>query len=141
MTHLLVPLVLMVGAVIVIVLDHRRGQARHAALDQALAGVPSRAPSPEVKRAIVVHDSPSMRASIAHVLEEDGYQVTETGDGGEALVRLAELSESCPTVVAGVDQEISGSSGLDLVKTVRSNPAFHAGRIVMMTPASEVERA
>jgi two-component system chemotaxis response regulator CheY len=145
MTHLILLLVLLVIAVIAVVVDIRRGRKRSLELSsnshpEAEQGIASPAPPTEVKQAIVVDDSRAMRANIGRVLEREGYRVAEAGDGREALVRLAELSSSSPAVLAMVDWDLPEMSGLEFVRSVRSNTAYDAVRIVIMTPDTEIER-
>lgn len=84
--------------------------------------------------ALVVDDSRAMRRTICRVLVELGFEVSEAGDGAEALTVLAE--GSTPTVVL-VDWNMPGMNGLELVRRVRAEPSGDAMRILMVTSETE----
>ena len=84
--------------------------------------------------ALVVDDSRAMRLILSRVLRERGCQVTEAGDGVEALARLAE--GPLPDV-ALIDWNMPVMNCLELVEAVRRDPAYGGVRIVMVTTESE----
>ena len=83
-------------------------------------------------RILVVDDDGDMRALLADELRHEGYEVTEAGDGGEAVLacRRAEFD------VILMDKNMPGPSGLDLLTGFRRTyPRTH---IIMMTAFGDV---
>jgi len=83
-------------------------------------------------RILVVDDDGDMRALLADELRREGYEVTEAGDGGEAVLacRRAEFA------VILMDKNMPGPSGLDLLPGFRRTyPRTH---IIMMTAFGDV---
>ena len=66
-------------------------------------------------RILVVDDDGEMRALLAEVLREAGYDVKEAANGAEALIRLR--AESFAAIV--LDKNMPGLSGLDLLPGLR----------------------
>jgi DNA-binding NtrC family response regulator len=64
----------------------------------------------------VVDDDAEMRALLAEVLREAGYDVKEAVNGAEALIRLR--AESFAAIV--LDKNMPGLSGLDLLPGLRT---------------------
>jgi DNA-binding NtrC family response regulator len=83
-------------------------------------------------RVLVVDDEPEMRALLVDELRREGYQVTEAGDGAEAVLacRTGEFE------VILMDKNMPGPSGLDLLPGFRRT-CPHA-RIIMMTAFGDV---
>lgn len=67
------------------------------------------------KKILCVEDEPGLRADIADELRDAGYDVTEAGDGREALAVLETLT---PDLVL-CDITMPGMSGYDVLKEVR----------------------
>jgi two-component system chemotaxis response regulator CheY len=85
-------------------------------------------------RALVVDDSRAMRLILGRVLRERGYDVSEAGDGREALDVLG--AGLLPDVVL-VDWNMPVMNGLELVQALRQDAAYAGVRIVMVTTESE----
>jgi DNA-binding NtrC family response regulator len=66
-------------------------------------------------RLLVVDDDGEMRALLAEVLNNEGYDVTEAANGAEALIRLR--AESFAAII--LDKNMPGLSGLDLLPGLR----------------------
>ena len=66
-------------------------------------------------RILVVDDDGEMRALLAEVLREAGYDVKEAANGAEALIRLR--AESFAAIV--LDKNMPGLTGLDLLPGMR----------------------
>ncbi|HXE57022.1 MAG TPA: response regulator [Gemmatimonadales bacterium] len=81
-------------------------------------------------RALVVDDSRAMRAMVGRMVRELGFEVSEAGDGREALARLAAAG---PFALALVDWNMPGMDGYELVRAIRANPAYRGLRLVMVT--------
>jgi DNA-binding NtrC family response regulator len=69
----------------------------------------------EQRRLLLVDDEETVRSSLRHVLEADGYTIAEAGDGSTALTLL----QSQPFDVVISDQMMPGLSGVDFLKLVR----------------------
>ncbi len=88
-----------------------------------------------MRRALVVDDSRAMRAILSQFLKAEGFEVSEAGDGDEALRRLEDAGR---VDVVLVDWNMPGMDGLTLVRTVRADPRFAAIRILMVTTETDV---
>lgn len=86
-------------------------------------------------RAMVVDDSRAARSIVRRILDELGCDVTESGDGREAIERLR--AAGAPDVVF-VDWNMPEMNGVEFVRHVRANPDWDGLRLVMVT--TEVER-
>jgi len=80
---------------------------------------------------LVVDDSVTMRRIVVNSLRNIGYDsFVEAGDGKEAIEKLT--SDSGINFVI-TDWNMPGVSGLDLVKSLRSNTKYTALPILMVT--------
>jgi two-component system chemotaxis response regulator CheY len=86
-------------------------------------------------RALIVDDSRTMRALIGKLVRELGFDVTEAGNGGQAL---AELRNSGGADLTLVDWNMPEMNGLEFVRAVRANPAYGTMKVVMVTSQTEV---
>lgn len=86
-------------------------------------------------RALLVDDSRTMRRIVAAMLDGLGHAVTEAGHGEEALQVLR--GGFVPDLVC-IDWNMPGMDGLELVTTIRANPAWNGMTLMMMT--SQVEQ-
>lgn len=89
-------------------------------------------------KALVVDDSRTMRSILGRILKQLGFEVSEAGDGVEAIERLT-AAPAAPDV-ALVDWNMPNMNGFELVKAVRANQAWSAMRLVMVTTESDLER-
>ena len=88
-------------------------------------------------RALVIDDSRAVRMLIRNILRELGVEVAEAGNGQEALQALRE----CPdTELALVDWNMPVMDGLEFITAVRSQRAYDAMRIVMVTTETESDQ-
>ncbi len=72
--------------------------------------------------AIIIDDHPLARMAIRNLLENEGFNiVAEAGDGGEALMAVAEYQ---PDVVI-VDVDIPVMSGIEVVEKLRKKQFSH----------------
>lgn len=85
-------------------------------------------------RVLVVDDSRAMRMTLARLLGGLGMEVTEAGNGMQALEALA---TSGPYEIAFIDWYMPKLNGLDLVRRVRAEPAYDDVRLVMVTSECE----
>ena len=86
-------------------------------------------------RALVVDDSRAMRAIIAGLLREVGFETAEAGDGPAALDAL----RAAPADLVVLDWHLPGMTGLEIVRAIRAEPAWSAVRVLMIT--TEVDPA
>lgn len=86
-------------------------------------------------KVLVVDDSPTMRRIVANTLKRIGYSDTEEAENGqEALDKLE--GSSFDLIVT--DWNMPGMSGLDFIKSVRSDGSNKLP-ILMVTTRSEAE--
>ena len=85
-------------------------------------------------RALVIDDSRTVRIIIGQILREIGIDVIEAGDGQEALDRLKQNPD---VELMLVDWNMPTMNGYDFLRTVRSDRAFDAAQIVMVTSESQ----
>jgi len=87
-------------------------------------------------RALIVDDSKSMRMILAKSLREIGFEITEAGDGQEALTRLNQ-GEQVELML--VDWNMPVMNGYELVCAVRANALLGDIRIMMVTTETSME--
>jgi two-component system chemotaxis response regulator CheY len=85
-------------------------------------------------RALVVDDSRFIRNYLHSLFAEHGVECLEAADGRQGL---ACLRASGPFSVALIDWNMPVMSGIELLRTVRADPAFDTTRIVMVTTEAE----
>jgi two-component system chemotaxis response regulator CheY len=81
-------------------------------------------------RALVVDDSKAMRMILGKTLREIGFEVSEAGDGQQALARLNQ-GEAVDLML--VDWNMPIMNGFELLCAVRANPLHGCIRIMMVT--------
>jgi two-component system chemotaxis response regulator CheY len=87
--------------------------------------------------ALVIDDSRAMRRIVGSILEDFGYEIRQAGDGREAL---DVLEEGYLPDLACVDWNMPVMDGLQFVSAVRSNPAYRAVTLMMVTTESETSQ-
>ena len=85
-----------------------------------------------IRHILAIDDSASMRQILAATLTTAGYEVTLAADGNEGLENA--LAMSFDLVLT--DQHMPGKTGLDLITALRSNPAYEATPILVLTTES-----
>ncbi len=88
-------------------------------------------------RVLIVDDSRAIRRIVGGIMQELGYEVTEAGNGREALDRLAQLG---PPDVVLVDWTMPEMDGLEFVRAVRAIPDYFDLPMIMVTTETEMER-
>jgi phosphate regulon transcriptional regulator PhoB len=89
------------------------------------------------QRVLIVEDEPDIRDLLVFHLEREGYQVTKSRSGVEAL-RLAQAS---PPDLVLLDLMLPEMDGLEVCRRLRRDPATQAVPIVMLTArGDEVDR-
>jgi len=82
---------------------------------------------------MVVDDDPSICMLLRMVLELDGWDVREVGDGAEALVMAA----ADPPHAMVLDVMLPGRDGFDVLAELRQTPHGRGIAIVMLTAKSK----
>jgi two-component system chemotaxis response regulator CheY len=85
-------------------------------------------------RALVIDDSRTVRAIIRKILSDLGLDVVEAADGREGLEQLRREAD---LELVLVDWNMPEMNGLDFIKAVRSDRAYDAVRIMMVTTETE----
>ena len=80
-------------------------------------------------RVLVVDDNPTNLKLVAFVVRSHGYEVDTASDAASAL---AALRAHKPAVVL-MDLQLPGIDGLELTRTIKSDPAFAGVAIVAVT--------
>ena len=82
---------------------------------------------------LVVEDEESIRTLIALNLQAAGYTVEEAKDGTQALEKVKSVK---PDLVL-LDWMLPGLDGLDVLRSVKADPAFATLPVIMLTAKSE----
>lgn len=85
-------------------------------------------------QALVVDDSRAMRSILARLMTGLGFEVSQAGDGAQAL---AALEAGLRPHVALVDWNMPVMDGLTFIKTVRSREELRDISLMMVTTESE----
>jgi DNA-binding response OmpR family regulator len=90
-----------------------------------------------MKHVLIVDDEPNIVLSLEFLLRQAGYVVRTATDGDAAL---AEIQAAPPDLIL-LDVNLPHRSGYDVCEVVRSNPAWSAVRIIMLTARGrEIDR-
>src|SRR5438874_7574548 len=85
------------------------------------------------KTILVVDDEPGIVTIVRDYLEKAGFRVLTAGDGETAL-RLAGMER--PNLMV-LDLMLPGIDGLDIIRSLRANPALHRMSVIMLTARVE----
>jgi two-component system chemotaxis response regulator CheY len=88
-------------------------------------------------RALVIDDSRTVRMIIGQTLREIGIEVIEAADGLEAL---EQMKHNPDVELLLVDWNMPNMNGFDFIRAIRSERAYDAARILMVTSESEGEQ-
>ncbi len=80
-------------------------------------------------RVLLIEDEPNIAEALRFILRRDGWDVGVHADGATAL---AEIARQKPDVVI-LDLMLPGASGLDILATLRADPATAALPVLMLT--------
>ena len=86
--------------------------------------------------ALVIEDSSTIRMILKQLLSKMGFNVVEACNGLEGLERLKEMDQ---TAVVMVDWNMPKMSGIDFVRAVRTQRAYDALPLIMVTTNAELE--
>ncbi len=87
-----------------------------------------------MRKALVIDDSQAVRTLLGCLLETLNFQITEAGDGREALQRLKTLG---PFDLALVDIHMPEMNGIEFVQAVRADRTYNDTRLMMVTTESD----
>jgi two-component system chemotaxis response regulator CheY len=87
------------------------------------------------KKILTVDDSPSVRKMVEFSLKSKGYVMGGAGDGQEALDLIAK--ETFDAII--LDVNMPNMNGLEFLEKVKSDPAFSAIPVVMLTTEGQDE--
>lgn len=85
---------------------------------------------------LAVDDSASMRQMVSFTLQQAGHQVIEAVDGAKAL----ELAKTQSADLVLSDVNMPNLNGIELVKALRSLPAYQYTPILMLTTESGTDK-
>jgi two-component system chemotaxis response regulator CheY len=85
-------------------------------------------------RALVIDDSQTVRLIIGTILREIGMEVLEAANGLEALEQMERNSD---VALMLVDWNMPQMDGFDFIRRVRSQRAYDAVRILMVTSEAQ----
>ncbi len=86
-------------------------------------------------RILVVEDERHIARYLEFVLKKEGYEVILAHDGEQALERLRE----CRPAAMLLDLVLPGLSGLDVLRTIRSNDEYDSLVIIVLSARSSPE--
>jgi two-component system alkaline phosphatase synthesis response regulator PhoP len=89
---------------------------------------------------LLVDDEPSIRETVAYILEMEGFRVATAQDGDEAVEQVRRLQ---PPVVL-LDVMLPRRDGFEVCRAIKSDPELSGTAIVMLTACgqrSDKERA
>ena len=84
-----------------------------------------------LKTILIVDDEFSLVESLAELLSWEGYEVVTASNGRQGL---EQIERSTPALLL-LDYMMPMMDGLQMLRTLRSNPAYHALPVVLMTAA------
>lgn len=88
------------------------------------------------KTIMSVDDSASIRQMVSFTLQREGYTVIEAVDGSDALTKL----KGTAVDMVITDLNMPNVDGIQLIQTMRADPAFKFTPIVMLTTESAADK-
>ena len=83
----------------------------------------------KTKTIMVVDDADFIRRLVSLILKNDGYKVVESTNGKEALNLLSDMEID----MLITDLNMPEMDGIELVRTMRANPAYKSIPVLMLT--------
>jgi CheY-like chemotaxis protein len=87
-------------------------------------------------RILIVEDHPTMREAMRLVLEGEGFDITEAGDGRSALDAVR---TDRPDLVF-LDLNMPGSNGTDVLAQIKADPTTAHVHVIIVTATGEEGR-
>jgi CheY-like chemotaxis protein len=88
-------------------------------------------------RILIVEDHPRMRGAMRLVLEEEGFQIDEAGDGLAAI----ESVRGDPPALVLLDLNMPGASGKDVLEQLKGDPVTTDVPVVIVSATGEEGRS
>lgn len=85
---------------------------------------------------LIVEDHPTMREAMRMVLEHEGFVIREAADGAAALAMV----RGQPPDLVFLDLNIPGTSGADVLRELKGDPATADVRVIIVTATGEEGR-
>ncbi|MBF0224863.1 MAG: response regulator [Desulfobacterales bacterium] len=85
---------------------------------------------------MTVDDSKSIRQMVSFTLKQEGYTVVEAIDGKDALEQI----NKTPVNMVITDLNMPKMDGIELIKSLRSEPKFKFMPIIMLTTESQASK-
>jgi CheY-like chemotaxis protein len=85
---------------------------------------------------LIVEDHPTMREAMRLVLEHEGFVIREVADGASAL----QMVRSDPPDLMFLDLNIPGTSGAEVLRQLKADPATANVRVIIVTAEGEEGR-
>ena len=82
-----------------------------------------------VRTVVIADDQSSMRLLVHATIDSDDYVVLEATDGAMAWTMIQKQK---PSLVL-LDMDMPGLSGLEILRLVRSDPAYEGTRVILLT--------
>ncbi len=92
-------------------------------------------PAP-VRNVLVIDDYPDVRFTVAELLREESFEVTEAGSGAEGLERLSRLTRPCLILL---DLELPDMDGYEFAARLRALPHAKDCPLVIVTGRPHAE--
>lgn len=89
----------------------------------------------QVKSVLLIEDEPNIIEAIRFILEQDGWTVDTHSDGADAVERAAAVG---PDVII-LDLMLPNKSGFDILRDLRTLPAFVDLPILMLTAKGQAK--
>ncbi len=85
---------------------------------------------------LIVEDHPTMREAMRMVLEHEGFVIREAADGAAALAMVRDQ----PPDLVFLDLNIPGTSGSEVLRELKGDPATAGVRVIIVTATGEEGR-
>ncbi|MBI2238720.1 MAG: response regulator [Actinobacteria bacterium] len=85
---------------------------------------------------LIVEDHPTMREAMRMVLEHEGFVIREAADGAAALAMVRDQ----PPDLVFLDLNIPGTSGSEVLRELKGDPATADVRVIIVTATGEEGR-
>jgi CheY-like chemotaxis protein len=89
-----------------------------------------------VARILIVEDHPTMREAMRLVLEGEGFDISEAGDGRAALAMV----RNAPPDLVFLDLNMPGSNGTDVLTQIKADPSTADVHVIIVTATGEEGR-
>jgi CheY-like chemotaxis protein len=86
-----------------------------------------------MRTVVIADDEPFLRELVRATVESEAYNVIDAADGDEAW---AMIQTHRPELVL-LDVRMPGRTGLDVVKSIRAEPALAGTRVILLTAKAQ----